>query len=267
MITMIEIAPIITAAFVSGLLGSAHCLGMCSGLSGLFAAGVTHASIRSQVSLAVAYNLGRIASYALLGMLLGLIGKSTVHWIPVVAGPLRVLGGGLIILVGLQVAFGWRLLAPIESLGAVIWSYLAPCTKTLLPANSVPKAAGLGLLWGWLPCGLVYAALLVAATTATPGNGALVMIAFGLGTMPAMLLTGLSAFQLSRFMSRNTRSSGLLIVLIGITTLAMPIMGMGSKNDHGAHSIHSNRIFRPRLADVAQAAQVTTPRKSYMPRY
>ena len=235
---MSELIPVLAAAFATGLLGSTHCLGMCAGLSGLIAAGASVASIRTQLPLALAYNTGRVLSFAFLGGAIALIGSSTVALVPKLAGPIRMASGLLIVLIGLQVAFRWRLLAPVERIGASIWNRIAPGAKGLIPANSLPKAAGLGLLWGWLPCGLVYSALLLSATTAQAGAGALVMVAFGLGTMPAMILSGLSASKLSTFMSRYRLGAGLLIVLLGITTLVMPLMSMGSDSHGAGHSMH-----------------------------
>jgi sulfite exporter TauE/SafE len=220
---MTELLPVLAAAFAAGLLGSAHCLGMCAGISGLFAAGASVTALKTQLPLAIAYNVGRILSYTFLGIVVALIGKTAVGAIPSLAGPVRLLSGLLIAVVGLQVAFNLRLLAPIEKAGALIWNRLAPRATGLIPATSVPKAAGLGLLWGWLPCGLVYSILLIAATTAEATSGALVMIAFGLGTLPAMIATGLSAAKVAAFASRNRVASGLLIVVLGIATMAMPV--------------------------------------------
>jgi sulfite exporter TauE/SafE len=229
---MSELVPMLAAAFGAGFLGSAHCLGMCSGISGLFAVGATVASFKTQVPLAIAYNVGRVLSYAFLGVTIATIGSAVVGAIPNLAGPVRLASGLLIIVVGLQVAFNWRLLAPIEKVGAVIWNRLAPHAKGLIPATTVLSAAGLGLIWGWLPCGLVYGALLLAATTADPVGGGLVMIAFGLGTMPAMVLSGLSAARISAYVSQNRVAAGLLIIVLGVATMALPLMGMLAEDAH-----------------------------------
>jgi len=151
----------------------------------------------------------------------------------------RLASGLLIVIVGLQVAFNWRFLAPVENAGAKIWQRIAPAAKGLLPVTSLPKALGLGLLWGWLPCGLVYSVLLLAGTTANAVNGGLVMLAFGLGTSPAMIMTGLGASKLSQFMSRKRLGAGLLIILLGLLTLAMPVMKMSAGPDDTTHSQHS----------------------------
>lgn len=239
---MTELLPILAAAFGAGLLGSAHCLGMCAGISGLYAAGGSVAALRYQLPLAVAYNVGRILSYAFLGVVVALIGKTAVGAIPSLAGPIRLASGLLIVVVGLQVAFNLRLLAPVEKVGALIWNRLAPRATGLIPATSVPKAIGLGLLWGWLPCGLVYSVLLIAATTAEATSGGLVMIVFGLGTMPAMILTGLSAARVAAFANRNRLASGLLIVVLGIATMAMPISNLFGTDDNLGHGHHDSTL-------------------------
>jgi len=235
-----ELWPLLSAAFVTGLLGSAHCFGMCGGISGLFAVRASVASLGNQLSKAVAYNLGRILTYAFLGVAVAVVGKSLVSSIPSLAAPVRLASGVLIILVGLQLAFGWRILAPVENAGARLWKKVAPAAKALVPVESVFQAFGLGLIWGCLPCGLVYSVLLLAATSAEPASGGLVMIAFGLGTMPAMVATGLSASRLARFMGGKRLGAGLLIVLIGIATIAMPVVKLSNSAagmQHGSESM------------------------------
>ena len=239
---MNELIPILAAAVVAGFLGSAHCVGMCGGISGLFAVNASVASLRSQLPKAVAYNLGRILSYAILGALVALLGKTTVGLIPKITAPVRLASGILIILVGLQLAFGWRILAPLESAGAKLWRRIAPAAKGLVPVESTAQALGLGIIWGWLPCGLVYSVLLLAATTTETVSGAMVMVAFGLGTMPAMLATGMSASKLARFMSGKRVGAGLLIIMIGLATIAMPVMKLAGTQEHSGHSGHNTSM-------------------------
>ncbi len=239
---MTELLPVLTTAFVTGFLGSAHCFGMCGGISGLFAVNVNVAAMKTQFPKAIAYNVGRVLSYAILGAAVAVIGKTLVSGIPDIAAPVRFASGALIILVGLQLAFGWRILLPLETAGAKIWSKIAPAARGLVPVESLAQALGLGLIWGWLPCGLVYSVLLLAATTAEPASGGLVMIAFGLGTMPAMLATGLSASKLAQFMSGKRLGAGLLIVALGIATIAMPVMKFASSDAQMDHSQHGNMV-------------------------
>jgi sulfite exporter TauE/SafE len=235
---MIDALPALATALLAGFLGSAHCLGMCAGISGLFAAHVQIRSLSSRLVLAVSYNLGRMISYALLGLAVATLGSHFVAAIPAAAGPVRLLAGTIIVLIGLQIAFDWRLLQPLERMGSVLWQALSPLAKRLIPVTSLPRAFGLGLLWGCLPCGLVYSVLLVAAGSSRPLDGALVMLAFGLGTLPAMLATGLGAATLSRALQRRgTRLGlGLLIVVLGLLTLTLPlsaILSPTAQHQHG----------------------------------
>ena len=239
---MNELWPLLTASFITGFLGSAHCFGMCGGISGLFAVNASVASLRAQFPKAIAYNLGRILTYAIIGAAVAVLGKSAVASIPALMAPIRLASGALIIFVGLQLAFGWRILAPLENAGARLWKRIAPAAKGLVPVNSIPQALGLGLIWGWLPCGLVYSVLLLAATTAEPAGGGLVMIAFGLGTMPAMVATGVSASKLAQFMSGKRMGAGLLIVLLGLATIAMPVMKLTGTQGHSGHDMSSQTM-------------------------
>lgn len=223
---MNELLPALSAAVLAGLLGSAHCVGMCGGISGLFAVNANVASLRSNLPFALTYNLGRVISYAVLGIIVGAFGSVVVKASPGVASGVRILSGVVIILVGLKVAFDLRLLNAVERMGASLWSRIAPAAKGLVPVTSLPRALGLGLVWGWLPCGLVYSVLLIAATRASALDGAMIMIAFGLGTTPAMVMTGLGAARLSQIMRRKSArvGLGLLIVALGLLTVAMPLM-------------------------------------------
>jgi uncharacterized protein len=226
--------PLLAAAFLAGLLGSAHCLGMCAGISGLAAVHAGAASLRGQLPLTLVYNGGRVVSYTLLGAVVGGFGSVVVRLSPAIAGPVRIVSGVIIVLVGLRVAFDLRALDALERSGAGLWNRVAPAARGLVPVTNPPRALGLGLLWGLLPCGLVYSALLIAATAATPAGGAAVMIAFGAGTLPAMVSTGLGAAQLSRLARRRYARIGLGLVIcaLGALTIAMPLAGWFLPSPH-----------------------------------
>ena len=231
---MTELAPALGAALLAGLLGSTHCIGMCAGIAGLATVQAQARSLRGRLSLALTYNAGRLLSYATLGLLVATLGSGVVALTPALAGPVRLLAGLLIVLIGLQIAFDWRLLLPLERMGGALWNRLAPAARRLLPVSSAPRALALGVLWGWLPCGLVYSVLLVAAASGRPGDGALVMLAFGLGTLPAMLAAGVGAAKLSQLLRRRGArlGLGLLVVLLGIATLAMPVAALLAPATH-----------------------------------
>ena len=228
------------AAFIAGFFGSAHCLGMCGGIAGLFAVRLEIASLSRRLHLALVYNVGRILGYAVLGFVVAGVSQTLANLIPVLTGPVRLLSGILILLVGLQLAFDWKPLAWLERGGSVVWQRIAPSARGLLPADTAAKALALGFIWGWLPCGLVYSALLIAATSGEALNGAQVMVAFGLGTLPAMLLTGLGAAQLQAFMARTwaRRGAGLVVMVMGIVTLWMPLVSLLGADPGGGHAHH-----------------------------
>jgi sulfite exporter TauE/SafE len=226
-----------SAALVAGFFGSAHCLGMCGGIAGLYAVRLEIASLSRRVGLGLAYNTGRILSYAVLGFVVAGISRTAAGVIPVLAGPIRLLAGLLIVLVGVQIAFNLRILDVLERGGAAVWQRIAPSARGLLPVTSAPQALALGLLWGWLPCGLVYSALLLAATSGEALDGALVMIAFGIGTLPAMLLTGLGAAKLQALMTRTwaRRGAGLVVIVMGLVTMWMPLASLLASGPSGHH--------------------------------
>ncbi len=237
---MIELLPILGAALLAGFLGSAHCLGMCGGISGMIAVNAGVTALKTQLPLAIAYNVGRITSYAILGAIVGSLGQAAVMTVPAIAGPVKLATGIIIILIGLQLVFDLRILSALERSGAALWKRIAPLAQKLLPISTIPRAYGLGLLWGWLPCGLVYGALLIAVTTATAGSGALTMAVFGLGTMPAMVMTGLGAFRLSQSLGNARRAAGVLLIVIGLITLAMPVEKMFMSDGAAGHSMHQH---------------------------
>lgn len=235
---MIEFVPLAGAALLAGLFGSAHCLAMCAGISGMISINAGVRALSTQLPLAIAYNLGRVASYALLGAVVAGFGDIAVAALPALAGPIRFVTGAIIVLIGLQLAFDLRLLAPVERAGLGLWKRIAPLARPLVPVVSVPRALALGLLWGFIPCGLVYSVLLLAATSANPAGGAMTMLAFGIGTMPAMVATGVGAYSLSRITGNRRRAVGLLIVVLGLATLALPVAKLMGP-DTGAHAGHS----------------------------
>ena len=134
--------------------------------------------------LLLAYNLGRISSYTLAGLLLGLAGWAVANS-PLVMG-LRVVAALLLIAMGLYLAGWWSGLTRIEALGRGLWRYIQPLTRRFMPVTSLPRALVLGSLWGWLPCGLVYSTLLWAASQGNALDSAALMLAFGLGTLPVL---------------------------------------------------------------------------------
>ena len=203
------------ALFLVGLLGGTHCVGMCGGIVGALTLG---GAPRWRIHLA--YNAGRIASYALAGALAGALGAASLA-----AGKaegvrlgLYALANLMLVLLGVYLLGVVQVLLPIERLGHHLWRRLQPLGRRFLPAQSVAQAFPLGLLWGWLPCGLVYSALASALTAGSATRGAAMMLAFGLGTLPNLLLAGMLLARLNEFVRRVAvrRIAGLLVLGFGL---------------------------------------------------
>jgi len=201
--------------FLIGLLGGTHCIGMCGGIVGALSMGAG-----PLFSLHLAYNLGRIISYALAGAIAGALGGASLalsDQLPVRI-ILFVLANLMLVALGLYLIGMSRALALTERLGQKLWRCLQPLTKRFLPARTVAQAFPLGLLWGWLPCGLVYSALVTALTSGSALHGAGMMLAFGLGTLPNLLLAGLLAVRLKEYAAKPLVriSAGLLVLGYGM---------------------------------------------------
>lgn len=183
------------AAFVIGLLGSTHCLGMCGGISASLSMSlpVGRGFRRRQLTMLLAFNGGRIASYVLIATIIAWLSLSATGAVSSLGPLLRTLAGLLLILMGLSMAQWWNGIRHVERIGGPVWRRLQPLTGKLLPVRNPLQALFLGSLWGWLPCGLVYSTLGWAALQPTLPAAAGTMFFFGLGTLPSMLGTGLAA--------------------------------------------------------------------------
>ena len=219
---MPELIPLLGSALVLGLLGGGHCLGMCGGLMGALTLAIPPEQRSRRLRLLLAYNLGRILSYAAAGLLLGLAGVALASS-PLATG-LRVAAALLLIAMGLYLAGWWSGLTRIEALGRGLWRHVQPLATRLLPVSSLPRALLLGALWGWLPCGLVYSTLLWAASQGDALYSAALMLAFGLGTWPVLLATGLAAERVGSLLRRRgvRMAGGVLVILFGLWTLPGP---------------------------------------------
>lgn len=204
-------------ALLVGLLGATHCVGMCGGIAASVSLG--QGDGRKGIPLIIAYNLGRITSYAAAGALIGLIGYQLSSGGAGIL--LRTLAALLLVLMGLYVAQWWQILTRLERAGGILWRYIRPFAARLLPADTLPRALLLGVLWGWLPCGLVYSTLIWSSAAGQWYDSALLMVGFGLGTLPAMVTTGLLAQQVRTLMQRQgiRQGAGVLLILFGVYTL------------------------------------------------
>ena len=228
-----------TSAFLLGLFSTIHCVGMCGGIIGALSLSLP-ADIRNNkarmLMFITTYNTGRILSYSFAGLIAGAIGTGVLASAGFDQGHavLRAIGVAMMVAIGLYLA-GWLpQLAIVEKIGVPVWKKLEPIGRKLLPVASLPKALAYGLIWGWLPCGLVYFVLLWALTAGNAVEGAFTMLAFGLGTMPTLLATGFMTSWLTRFArsSRARQVVGLLIIAMAVGSLFLPM------GDHPAGHQH-----------------------------
>jgi sulfite exporter TauE/SafE len=214
------------SAFVVGLLGGVHCVGMCGGIVSALTFGLPKASrmrMAAMVPFQLGYNLGRIASYVLAGALMGGLGLLLARSLPVYWAQklLYAIAGLFMIALGLYLSGWWLGLARLERAAEGLWRRLEPVGRRLMPVRTPGQAFVLGLVWGWIPCGLVYSTLVWSVSAGGVFQGAALMLAFGLGTLPNLLLMGLVAGGIVRWSRRAwvRRLAGAMVIGFGVYTL------------------------------------------------
>lgn len=194
-------------AFTVGLMGGVHCIGMCGGIVGALSFAISQEKsahgMRAFV-LQLAYNLGRISSYTLAGALMGGIGWLVTAWgeIQLMQRILQFFASLFMLFLGLYISGWWMGLNRVEKLGGLLWRRIQPIAQKRLPIKSGASALVLGMLWGWLPCGLVYSVLVWSVSSGDMLEGALLMFFFALGTLPNLLAMGLFASRVKGFMQQ-----------------------------------------------------------------
>jgi sulfite exporter TauE/SafE len=213
-----------------GLASGLHCVGMCGGI-------VTAFGMRRERQWAhtVLFNAGRVSSYALAGAAAGAVGG--LGWYASGGqSALFVLANVVLILVGLHLAGLQSPMRSMERLGAPLWRRVQPFAARLLQLRTPGGAYRAGLAWGWLPCGLVYGALVASAFSGSAADGAAGMAAFGLGTAPWLLAAGAAAARLRAWTTRRAVRVGVGAALLGFGTWGL------------AHAAHLPAIIRESLA-------------------
>lgn len=203
------------SAFLLGILGSGHCLGMCGGLASAL-------GLQSpQHNYIFSYHLGRVLSYSIAGIFVGLIGFWFAEYLGALTA-LRALAAIMLILMGLYLAGWFNGLILSEKLGAIVWQKLQPIGQRFLRPSSQHQALFLGVVWGWLPCGLVYSALIYASAQAHWSNSALTMLCFGLGTLPSMLGVSLAGKKATAWLNSRwfRKSAGIALLTYGLWSLS-----------------------------------------------
>ncbi|TDR39976.1 hypothetical protein DFR29_11427 [Tahibacter aquaticus] len=214
----------LAAALLSGLFGSLHCAAMCGGIAtGLGSCG---GQARGSFGVALRVNAGRLLGYVLAGLLVGALGAGLLQLVDAsgLGTLLRVLSGAVLVAVALRLLDVHKKYKLPGGAGAGLWRWLAPLQRRLLPATTPARQWLLGMLWGWLPCGLSSSLLLAAWLQADWLNAALTMAAFGLGTLPLMLPLTWSGVQLGRRLAQPAwrRSAAALVLSAGVLTMTAP---------------------------------------------
>lgn len=209
------------SAFVIGLLGSGHCIVMCGGISTMLTTAISKEINHKKYRIVFAYNFGRIASYSVIGALVALTSSMAAKNIGVPISALKTIAGIFLILLGLYLGQWLMWLSHVEHIGKKLWQYISPNTKKFIPIKNTRSAFALGALWGWLPCGLVYSTLTWALASANVVNGALIMLFFGLGTLPALLSVSLGTISVKSLLSNLffRKLAAILVILYGIYTI------------------------------------------------
>jgi sulfite exporter TauE/SafE len=236
--------------FIVGLVGSVHCIGMCGGIVSAFSAGrrrriipvaavqggaaarhpVMNPAMLDEAARTLAYNAGRLSSYAVAGAIAGGVAQGA-HALALMSSlqvVLYWLANLMLTVLGLYLMGAWRGLAHLESAGQVVWRRIQPMTGKLLPIDTAEKAFALGGLWGWVPCGMVYSVLLSAMLSGSAGKGAAIMLAFGAGTLPMLLGLGMLGTRLQH-LTRSPKlrmAGGLLVLAFGVLGLMRAADGM-----------------------------------------
>jgi sulfite exporter TauE/SafE len=208
------------AVFLIGLLGGVHCAGMCGGVVSALALQGPQDARGPAWTVHLAYNLGRISSYATAGALMGALGSLGLllnNALPVQM-TLYVLANLMMIALGLYLTGITGALAFTERIGHRLWQRVQPLTRRFLPVRGPAQAFPLGMLWGWLPCGMVYSVLAMALLTGSAARGAATLLAFGLGTLPNLMLAGLLLVRFRNFTQAPALrlGSGLLVLGFGV---------------------------------------------------
>ncbi|MCY7293869.1 sulfite exporter TauE/SafE family protein [Alteromonas sp. a30] len=211
------------SAFLIGIAGSVHCIAMCGGVTAGLSLAIPKG--KQQLPFIFAYNLGRITSYSIAGGLAGALSSILSHQLQDGIAWLNLLSGLFLLLMAAYIGNWWPILSQLERIGGVLWRRISPLSKRFMPFKHPLYALPYGLIWGWLPCGLVYSSLTWSLASGNATNGALSMFFFGLGTLPSMILAAYSATQVTHLLKkpRTKQLIALILALFGILNISQSL--------------------------------------------
>ena len=207
-----DFAPLLVA-FSLGILGGVHCIGMCGGIIGALSMAANVKTPGQRLAVLLVYNSGRVCGYLLIAAVFYSLTSFVQSYFSFQF--MRFFAGLLLIAMGLYLANWWRGLTRLEALGHILWRFIQPLTQKLLPVTQLSQAFYLGLLWGWLPCGLIYSALTYSGMATSLPQALLIMFSFALGTLPAVMATGLMAERLSYLLKKPSLRTFFALAIIG----------------------------------------------------
>jgi len=218
------------SALLIGFMSSAHCVVMCGGVASILSANIPlhHRNTPSKLLYLLAYNAGRIFSYCVAGALLGYSFGFFAFKSHLLFSLLQLVSGIMLVLVGLYIGQWLNVISYVERLGKALWTKISPLAKRQIPFKSPYGAISFGLVWGWLPCGLVYSTLTWAAASGSSAQGALIMLGFGAGTLPAMFAIGIVANKLKLLLQHRVIKylSALLIITFGVQHIYISVVNL-----------------------------------------
>lgn len=207
------------SALLVGIAGSVHCVGMCGGIVGAFTFAIPTKA--NPLPYMLAYNIGRISSYSIAGGITGYLGSIFSHQVHQGLVWLQLLSGVFLLLLACYIGGWWKVLTQLEKLGGYFWRYISPLSKRFIPFSSPLAAFPYGIIWGWLPCGLVYSTLVWSLASGSALNGALTMLFFGLGTLPALLILGSLGSKLKQYLALPITRQIMAVLLLGFSILIL----------------------------------------------
>ncbi|MCP4077872.1 MAG: sulfite exporter TauE/SafE family protein [Gammaproteobacteria bacterium] len=210
------------SALLMGLIGSTHCIGMCGGIISTLSTNFNGKKDSQPFSIQIFYNIGRISSYSIFGLLVGFFSSQLMQMLPNPHTVSMKISGVFFILLGLYISQLLNSFKYLEGAGQKLWVKIEPFGRKYLPAQNNWSALKLGLVWGWLPCGLVYSALALAVTQLNPLHSAMTMFAFGIGTLPTLLLIGHFAHNVKAILQNKSVRYvlGLILIVYGVSQIA-----------------------------------------------
>ncbi|TLU66335.1 sulfite exporter TauE/SafE family protein [Thalassotalea litorea] len=216
----------VISAFIVGLAGAGHCIAMCGGITSMLTQSIGRD--KPPATLIISYNLGRIFSYTIAGVIAGFTGSLAAKSIGLPIAVLQLIAAVFLILLGLYVGQWLFLLHRVEAMGKHLWRHIQPFSKRFLPVMSSAQALALGAIWGWLPCGLVYSTLTWSMASGDALQGGAIMLAFGLGTLPALFTLSVSFSWLTDQLRKHwvKKASGGFLLIYGIYSLNIALKNL-----------------------------------------